>query len=463
MTSKPAENMLWGGRFTGGLDPLMVTYNESLPFDRIIYAQDIRGSIAYARANSKIGILTPEEFAAIEKGFQQVLKEWESNTFAVKANDEDIHTANERRLGEIIGTGIAGKLHTGRSRNDQVATGMRLWLRDQLRLLEEHLVSFLRVLAARSKAEISALMPGYTHLQRAQPIRWSHWLLSYGTAFAADLERLRQLIPRVNRSPLGAGALVGNPFGIDRAAIAAELGFDGVINNSMAAVADRDFIVETLQWASMLMTHISRWSEDLIIYSTAEFGFVKLADAYSTGSSLMPQKKNPDSLELLRGKSGRVFGTMCGLMMSVKGLPSTYNKDLQESWETMLDGVKTTSDSIQIATGVLSTLSINPEKMLAALSPDMLATDLADYLVRKGVPFRETHHISGRVVALAEKEGVPMDQLTVQQLKGVDARFGDDVRSCFDYEASINKRTVIGGTSEKSVLEQVKVLEEMLK
>lgn len=463
MTTKPAENMLWGGRFTGGLDPLMVTYNESLPFDRIIYAQDIRGSIAYARANSKIGILTAEEFAAIEKGFQQVLKEWESNTFEVKPNDEDIHTANERRLGEIIGTGIAGKLHTGRSRNDQVATGMRLWLRDQLRLLEEHLVSFLRVLAARSKAEITALMPGYTHLQRAQPIRWSHWLLSYGTAFHADLERLRQLIPRVNKSPLGAGALVGNPFGIDRAAIAQELGFDGVINNSMAAVADRDFIVETLQWASMLMTHISRWSEDLIIYSTAEFGFVRLADAYSTGSSLMPQKKNPDSLELLRGKSGRVFGTMCGLMMSVKGLPSTYNKDLQESWETMLDGVKTTSDSIQIATGVLSTLSINPEKMLAALSPDMLATDLADYLVRKGVPFRETHHISGRCVALAEKEGVPMDQLSVEQLKGVDSRFGDDVRSCFDYEASINKRTVIGGTSEKSVLEQVRVLEEALK
>lgn len=455
--------MLWGGRFTGGLDPLMVTYNESLPFDRVIYAQDIRGSIAYARANSKIGILTADEFAAIEKGFQQVLKEWESNTFEVKPNDEDIHTANERRLGEIIGTGIAGKLHTGRSRNDQVATGMRLWLRDQLRLLEDHLVSFLRVLAARSKAEITALMPGYTHLQRAQPIRWSHWLLSYGTAFNADLERLRQLIPRVNKSPLGAGALVGNPFGIDRAAIAKELGFDGVINNSMAAVADRDFIVETLQWASMLMTHISRWSEDLIIYSTAEFGFVRLADAYSTGSSLMPQKKNPDSLELLRGKSGRVFGTMCGLMMSVKGLPSTYNKDLQESWETMLDGVKTTSDSIQIATGVLSTLSISPEKMLAALSPDMLATDLADYLVRKGVPFRETHHISGRVVALAEKEGVPMDQLSVEQLQGVDARFGDDVRSCFDYEASINKRTVVGGTSEKSVLEQVKVLEEALK
>ncbi|KAK5944866.1 argininosuccinate lyase [Knufia obscura] len=460
---KPQENMLWGGRFTGGLDPLMVTYNESIHFDRIIYAQDIRGSIAYARANKNIGILTSDEFAAIEKGFKQVHQEWESNTFTIKPGvDEDIHTANERRLGEIIGTGIAGKLHTGRSRNDQVATGMRLWLRDQLRLLDEHLTSFLRVLTSRARAEISALMPGYTHLQRAQPIRWSHWLLSYGTSFQADLERLRQLIPRVNRSPLGAGALVGNPFNIDRAAIAKELGFDSLIPNSMTAVSDRDFILETLQWATMLMTHISRFSEDLIIYSTAEFGFVRLADAYSTGSSLMPQKKNPDSLELLRGKSGRVFGTMAALMMSVKGLPSTYNKDLQESWETMLDGVKTTSDSIQIATGVLSTLTIFPEKMLAALSPDMLATDLADYLVRKGVPFRETHHISGRVVALAEKESVPMDKLSVKQLQEVDSRFGDDVKSCFDYEASINKRTVVGGTSEKSVIEQIETLEKML-
>jgi len=441
----------------------MITYNESIHFDRVIYAQDIRGSIAYARANKNIGILTSDEFADIEKGFKQVLQEWESDTFSIKPGvDEDIHTANERRLGEIIGTGIAGKLHTGRSRNDQVATGMRLWLRDQLRLLEEHLTSFLRVLTSRARAEIAALMPGYTHLQRAQPIRWSHWLLSYGTSFQSDLERLRQLTPRVNRSPLGAGALVGNPFDIDREAIAKELGFDSLIPNSMTAVSDRDFILETLQWATLLMTHISRFAEDLIIYSTAEFGFVRLADAYSTGSSLMPQKKNPDSLELLRGKSGRVFGTMAGLMMSVKGLPSTYNKDLQESWETMLDGVKTTSDSIQIATGVLSTLTIFPEKMRAALSPDMLATDLADYLVRKGVPFRETHHVSGRVVALAEKEAVPMDNLSVKQLQGVDSRFGDDVKSCFDYEASINKRTVVGGTSEKSVIEQIELLEKTL-
>merc|ERR1712000_75835 len=401
--SKPSANMLCGGRFTGGLDPLMVSYNESIYFDRAIYAQDIRGSIAYARANAKIGILTQDEFEAIEKGFGQVLSEWQDDKFEIKPGvDEDIHTANERRLGEIIGTQIAGKLHTGRSRNDQVGTGMRLWLRDQLREIEQHLIALLRVTTSRAQSEISALMPGYTHLQRAQPIRWSHWLLSYGTVFTSDLERLREVTRRVNRSPLGSGALVGNPFGIDREAMAKELGFESIINNSMAAVGDRDFVVETLQWAATLMQHISRWAEDLILYSTAEFGFVRLADAYSTGSSLMPQKKNPDSLELLRGKSGRVFGYMAGLMMSVKGLPSTYNKDLQESFEPMLDGVKTTADSIQIATGVLSTLTIFPDKMKAALTPDMLATDLADYLVRKGVPFRETHHISGRVVALAE-------------------------------------------------------------
>lgn len=455
--------MLWGGRFTGGLDPLMVAYNESIYFDRVIYAQDIRGSIAYARANTKLGLLTQEEFAAIEKGFQQVLAEWESGSFEIKPGvDEDIHTANERRLGEVIGTQIAGKLHTGRSRNDQVATGMRLWLRDELRKIDEYLVSFLRVTTSRAKSEIEALMPGYTHLQRAQPIRWSHWLLQYATAFTNDLERLREVIKRVNKSPLGSSALVGNPFGIDREAMAKELGFDGVIANSMAAVADRDFIVETLQWAAMFMSHISRWAEDLIIYSTAEFGFVRLADAYSTGSSLMPQKKNADSLELLRGKSGRVFGHMSGLMMSVKGLPSTYNKDMQESWETMLDGVKTTADSVQIATGVLSTMEINTEKMQAALTPDMLATDLADYLVRKGVPFRETHHISGRVVALAEKEKVPMDKLSLQQLQAVDARFEDDVMAAFDYESSVEKRTTIGGTSKNSVLDQISRIEKTL-
>ena len=459
----PAAGKLWGGRFTGGLDPIMMQYNESIYFDRTFYSQDVRGSIAYARANTKTQILTQQEFNEIERGFQQVLKEWQDGTFEIKPGvDEDIHTANERRLGEIIGKDIAGKLHTGRSRNDQVATDMRLWLRDQLESLESYVVDFLKVIAARAEQEIEHVMPGYTHLQRAQPIRWSHWMLMYGSFFASDLQRLREVKARVNKSPLGCGALAGNPFDIDRDAIAEELGFDGLIMNSMAGVADRDFVVETMQWGSMLMMHLSRWAEDLIIYSSGEFSFVKLAEAYSTGSSLMPQKKNPDSLELLRGKAGRAFGQMTGLMMSIKGIPSTYNKDLQESVEPLLDHVKTVGDSLQIATGVLSTLTIQPENMLKSLTPDMLATDLADYLVRKGVPFRETHHISGQVVAWAEKEGCPMDQLSFAQLQGVDKRFEEDVLSVFDYQKSVEMRSAKGGTSRSAVMGQIEAVKKAL-
>ncbi|KFZ16167.1 hypothetical protein V501_02362 [Pseudogymnoascus sp. VKM F-4519 (FW-2642)] len=461
--SKPGGTMLWGGRFTGGLDPLMVSYNESIYYDRAFHTQDILGSIAWARGNHKVGILSDAEFKAIEGGLKKVEAEWVDGTFKIIPGvDEDIHTANERRLGEIIGKDIGGKLHTGRSRNEQVATDMRMWLRDELRKIEVFLVDFLKVVAARAEKEIDFVMPGYTHLQRAQPVRWSHWMLSYGLAFASDLERLREVIARVNRSPLGCGALAGNPFNIDRDAMAKELGFEGLMWNSMGAVADRDFVLEAMQWGSTLMSHMSRWSEDLIIYSTGEFSFVRLADAYSTGSSLMPQKKNPDSLELLRGKSGRAFGQMAGLMMTLKGLPSTYNKDLQESVEPMLDHVKTVGDSIQIATGVLSTLAANSEKMRAALDGFMLATDLADYLVRKGVPFRETHHISGQVVALSEKTNTPMEKLTYEQLESVDARFKPDVSECFDFERSVEMRTSKGGTSKKCVLEQIEVLKSML-
>ena len=441
----------------------MMKYNASLPYDRAFYAEDIAGSIAYARANTQTGILTAHEFTTIEQGLRAIEAEWREGRFAVHADtDEDIHTANERRLGELIGTATAGKLHTGRSRNDQVATDMRLWLRAQLDAIDAHLVAFLRVIAARADAELDLVMPGYTHLQRAQPIRWAHWLLAHAFAFANDLQRLRETRVRVNRSPLGCGALAGNPFGVDRAAMAAELGFDGLVHNSMAGVADRDFVVETLQWGATFMGHVSRWAEDLIVYSSAEFAFVQLADAYSTGSSLMPQKKNPDSLELLRGKSGRAFGHMAGLMMTVKGIPSTYNKDLQESVEPMLDHVRTVADSIQIATGVLSTLETRPDRMKAALTPDMLATDLADYLVRKGVPFRETHHISGQVVALAEKRGVPMDKLSYEQLKAVDARFEEDIVHSFDYHRSVEMRSAAGGTSASSVKEQIATLRGML-
>ncbi|KAH7346590.1 argininosuccinate lyase [Rhexocercosporidium sp. MPI-PUGE-AT-0058] len=451
---------LWGGRFTGASDPLMDQYNESLSVDRVMYSQDIKGSIAYARANVKTGILTKDEFETIEKGLGDIMEEWEEGKFVSRPGDEDIHTANERRLGEIIGTHIAGKLHTGRSRNDQVATDMRMWLRDELIIIEEYLVDLLKVIAQRAEQDIDYIMPAYTHLQRAQPIRWSQWLLSYAVAFQLDLERLRFTKKTVNKSPLGCGAVAGNAFGIDRVAMAKELGFEGLIMNSMSAVGDRDFVVEVLQCAATIGSHLSRWSEDLIIYSSLEFGYVKLADAYTTGSSLMPQKKNSDSLELLRGKSGRIFGAMAGLMMSIKGIPSTYNKDLQESVQPMLDTVKTLKDSLQIAARSLATATVYPEKMRAALSPDMLATDLAEYLVRKGVPFRETHHLAGRMVALAEDEKKGMDELTVEQFQSVDKRFGADVLSVFDYERSVEMKSTTGGTSRSAVLEQLEALKK---
>ncbi|KAL8874255.1 MAG: hypothetical protein Q9174_000375 [Haloplaca sp. 1 TL-2023] len=462
--SKPAENKLWGGRFTGGLDPLMEAYNESLSLDKAFYAEDIAGSIAWARANKNVGILTEKEFKEIERGFVAVKKEWDTNSFEIKPSvDEDIHTANERRLGEIIGQGVAGKLHTGRSRNDQIATDLRLWLRNQLQTLCSHLTSLLQTLISRASSELSFLLPGYTHLQRAQPVRWSHFLLSHAFFFAADLQRLKTVIRDLNICPLGSGALSGNVFSIDREAIARELGFQGLCWNSMNAVSDRDFLLETMNWGSRFMGHVSRISMDLCIYSSQESGFVKLSDAYSTGSSLMPQKKNPDALELLRGKSGAMHGILMGFVSSMNSLPSCYNKDMQEGTKAILDTVHLLSTSTQILTGVLSTMTVSPGNMAKALEPSMLATELADYLVKRGVPFRETHHISGRVVALAEKQGKGMDELEVEDLKKVDERFGDDVLSeCFDHESAVEKRTAKGGTSKASVKEQIEVLKKML-
>ncbi|KAK6843320.1 hypothetical protein PG987_004180 [Apiospora arundinis] len=459
----PAAGMLWGGRFTGAIDPLMHKYNASIGYDKALYKEDILGSIAFARANSKAGIISEAEFQEIERGLLQVMEEWKQGTFAIMPNDEDIHTANERRLGEVIGKDTAGKLHTGRSRNEQVVCDMRMWLRDRIREIDSQLVAFLKVIITRAESdEINYIMPGYTHLQRAQPVRWSQWLMSYAAAFKQDLERLRQVFERVNLSPLGCGALAGNPFGIDRNAIAEELGFGGITLNSMNTSADRDFIIEFLVWNSVLTNHISRWAEDLIIYATSEFSFVRLADAYSTGSSLMPNKHNADSLELLRGKSGRAFGQMAGLMMSVKGLPSCYNKDLQEGWEPMLDSVQTVSDSLGIANGVIATLKVRPERMEAALDKTMLATDVAEWLVRKGCPFREAHHISGRVVAESEKREISMDKLTLEELQAIDPRFTADIVEAFEYETSVEAKSSQGGTSRSSVLEQIQAVRAML-
>ncbi|KAJ3299502.1 hypothetical protein HK104_008691 [Borealophlyctis nickersoniae] len=452
---------LWGGRFTGKTDPLMEAFNASLSFDRRMWQADIWGSQAFAKALAKSGILTEAERDQLVEGLRKVEEEWASNTFVVKPSDEDIHTANERRLGELVGT-VAGKLHTGRSRNDQVATDMRLWLREQATKLLTYLKDLVAITIQRAETEIDVIMPGYTHLQRAQPIRWSHWLLSYAWSWHADAERLSQLLKRINQLPLGSGALAGNPFNIDREFLANELGFDHIMPNSLYGVSDRDFVAEFLFWSSMTMIHLSRWAEDLIIYSSAEFGFVQLADAYSTGSSLMPQKKNPDSLELIRGKSGRTFGDLAGFLMTLKGLPSTYNKDLQEDKEPMFDAVDTLSGCLQISTGVLTTLTIKPEKMKASLSIDMLATDVAEYLVRKGVPFRETHHVAGHAVRLAEERGVQMDQLSHADFKSLHPAFGEDVSSIWDFEKSIDNRCALGGTSRATVERQINHLKQWL-
>ncbi|KAL3236639.1 argininosuccinate lyase ARG4 [Nakaseomyces bracarensis] len=451
------KTKLWGGRFTGDTDPLMQLYNASLPYDYRMYKADLEGTKVYTAGLNKLGLITDDELTKIHHGLVEIKKEWDENKFVRHESDEDIHTANERRLGEIIGRDIAGKVHTGRSRNDQVVTDMRIYCRD---ILNEKIFpamkSLINVIVNRAEKEIDILMPGYTHLQRAQPIRWSHWLSSYATYFHEDLKRLEQIAVRLNKSPLGAGALAGHPYGIDREYLAENLGFNGVIGNSLVAVSDRDFVVEIMFWATLFMNHISRFSEDLIIYSTAEFGFIKLSDAYSTGSSLMPQKKNSDSLELLRGKSGRVFGELSGFLMSLKGVPSTYDKDMQEDKEPLFDCLTTVEHSILIADGVIGTLSVNQEKMENALTMDMLATDLADYLVRKGVPFRETHSISGKCVALAEQENLSgIDKLTMEQFKDIDPRFEKDLYETFNFEMSVERRDAIGGTAKSAVLAQL--------
>lgn len=457
-----SEQKLWGGRFTGKTDPLMHEFNQSLKYDQRMHSADIRGSIAYAKALTRVGILTKDEESKMIEGLKAVEKEWETGQFKVEPDDEDIHTANERRLSQLIGSDIGGKLHTGRSRNDQVATDMRLWLLDEVEDIVSSLKSLIRVIVERADKERDILLPGYTHLQRGQPIRWSHFLLSHALSFRYDLERLQQLIPRISVLPLGSGALAGNPFAVDREFLAEELGFQSLAENSMWGVGDRDFIVEFLMWASLTMTHMSRISEDLIIYSTAEFGFVKLSDAYSTGSSIMPQKKNPDSLELLRGKTGRIFGHMAGFMMTLKGLPSTYNKDLQEDKEPLFDAVDNISASLKIAEGVIATMEVYGDKMRQALTMDVLATDLADYLVRKGVPFRETHHVSGRAVALAEAHNCQLNDISVDDYKKLHEKFGDDVAQVFDFEASVERRMAIGGPSRKTLDRQISVLRAAL-
>jgi argininosuccinate lyase len=452
---------LWGGRFEQETDALMWQFNASLSFDRRLYAADVKGSIAYARALARAGLLLDAERDALVQGLEAVLGEFEGDVFAFQPDDEDIHTAVERRLGELVGP-VAGKLHTGRSRNDQVATDLRLYLLDETEALRRALIELQTAIVDKAASHLDVLMPGYTHLQQAQPLLFSHWLMSFFWKLQRDRERLAGAAHRTATCPLGAGALAGNPFGLDRQWLAAELGFRAVMANSVDAVSDRDYVVEFLAWAALVQTHLSGLAEDLVLWASREFGFVEVSEAYSTGSSIMPQKKNPDSLELIRGKSGRVIGHLAGLLATLKGLPSAYNKDMQEDKEALFDAIDTLEIEIPIARGVIRTLQVNAGRMAAALDDGLLATDLADYLVRKGVPFRRSHHLAGQAVARAEELGLPLKHLSLSDLQAIDPAFAEDVHEVFDFRRSVQARNSEGGTAPAAVQAQIELARALL-
>lgn len=471
-----ATGKLWGGRFSGETDALMKRFNDSIGFDIRLWDADIHGSIAYAGALARAGVITEDEAATLVRGLRQVHAEFAGGRFEVRPGDEDIHTAVERRLKEIVGE-VAGKLHTGRSRNDQVATDLRLFCLDAIRNMQHAIYDLQSALLTQAQSHVRTLMPGYTHLQRAQPITFAHWCLSYFWQFTRDVERLEDCARRTAVLPLGSGALAGNPFAIDRESLAAEIGFtpwrsggaeDGkdaavpsrlrgqVTQNSLDGVSDRDFVAELLFCCAMIGVHLSRLAEDLIVYSTAEFGFVIFDDAYATGSSLMPQKKNPDAMELARGKAGRLIGNLTAVLTMLKGLPMSYNKDLQEDKEPLFDSLDTLALALPVASGAIRTLKVNAERMRAALDPAMLATDVAEYLVRKGVPFREAHHLSGRAVALAESKGVRLNELEIGDWRLISLRFEEDIARVFDFAQSVASRDVTGGTSPRAVHQQIR-------
>jgi len=452
---------LWGRRLQNKTDSLMERFNASIGFDRRLWAADVRGSIVYAQALERTGLITTEERDDLLRGLEMVQAEFAEGQFQIQPTDEDIHTAVERRLGELIGE-VAGKLHTGRSRNDQAATDVRLYMLDKIASLREALVNLQRAIVEKAEAHIEVIMPGYTHLQPAQPVLFSHWLLSYFWMLERDRQRLDELEQRTSILPLGAGALAGHALGIDRQFLAQQLGFARLAENSMDAVSDRDHIIEFLAWAALLQVHLSRLAEDLITWSSAEFGFVELDDAYATGSSLMPQKKNPDSLELLRGKAGRLIGHLVALLTTVKGLPSTYNKDLQEDKEPLFDAMDTLELALPVAAGVIATLKVHPQRMAEALDDGMLATDLADYLVQRGVPFRRSHHLVGQVVRRALERGVPLRELPLEEFRAVTEEFREDVYQVFDFRRSVEARDSYGGTATQAVRQQLARARERL-
>ncbi len=454
------SDKLWGGRFTESADAVFADYNNSFRFDRRLFEADVRASAAHCNGLFHAGVLTRLEAEKIKTGLGTMLKraDFDKNYFDDPA--EDVHSFIESKLVQLIGD-TGRKLHTGRSRNDQVATAFRLWLREKVTEISELALGVQRALVELAEANANSVLPGYTHLQRAQPVLWAHWCLAYYEMIARDRERIDEVWRRINVMPLGSAALAGTSYEIDRETVARELGFDGITANSLDAVSDRDFAIEFAGASSILMMHLSRLAEDLIVYSTTEFGFIELGDAISTGSSLMPQKKNPDALELIRGKAARVFGHHSALLTMMKGLPLAYNKDMQEDKEAVFDTVDTVSGTLRVTAIVLRNIGINGERSAVAANRGCLnATELADYLVRKGEPFRIAHDTVGRVVLDAIGKGKELQELSLGELRDVTDAIDGDVFEALSLESTLETKNQIGGTSPERVAEALAAARE---
>ena len=441
----------WAGRFREPTDPAVEQFTVSLQSDLRMAAQDVRGSVAHVRALGRTRLLTPRETTAIERGLQRVLREIESGAFRAKPGDEDVHMAVERRLTEIVGP-VGGKLHTGRSRNDQVATDLRLWLRDAIDAVIAGIDAMIDALAARARRDLGVVMPGFTHLQPAQPVLFAHHLLAYVEMFERDDARLADCLRRTNVLPLGSGALAGTTFPIDRQFVARQLGFAAVSENSLDAVSDRDFVAELLSALAILGMHLSRFADEIVLWASQQFGFIELPDAFATGSSMMPQKKNPDVAELIRGKTGRLYGNLVNLLTLLKGLPLAYNRDLQEDKTPLFDSVDTVTASLEVLSAMVPRLKVRTDRLRAAASAGYtLATELADYLAGKGVPFREAHGIVGAVVQFALAESRQLEDLSLAELRRFSPAFGRDVRRWLTLDAAVKRRKAPGGTAPTNV------------
>jgi argininosuccinate lyase len=455
---------MWGGRFASEEDPLFAEFNDSFSFDRNLLEEDIEGSLAYARALERAGVFTRGERLKIEKGLRAVFEDSRRDpALTRRSRAEDVHTYVEQFLKRKAGA-LALKLHTGRSRNDQVATDLRLYLRKKERGIEEKINGLLNTFATLADRHLSVIAPGYTHMQRAQPVLFPHYLLAYGEMLLRDRQRLREAAARVNVCPLGAGALSGTVYAIRRNELARDLGFESVSQNSMDAVSDRDFVLDFLFFASTLLMHLSRLSEDLILFNSAEFSFVHMDDSIASGSSLMPQKKNPDALELVRAKTGRIYGHLLSLLTVLKGLPMTYNKDLQEDKESLFDAVLTVERSLEMIRRVLEKIRLDPERMLQAATGGYLnATELADYLAAKKLSFREAHSLVGKIVTRAAELGVSLEELPLREYRSFSPLFGTDLYRCLSLETALSRRREPGGTAPAAVRNALRSFRKRIK